>query len=86
MFLVALPFFIGRLISYSFWVTTASAIGHRMDMDSLESASYVGVYFILSQLLLVPTIYLFTRIDWRAALQEKRLRRFKAIQSHEEAA
>src|SRR6516162_8393246 len=75
--LVALPFFIGRLISYSFWVTTASVIGHRMEMDSFESASYVGVYFILSQLLLVPTIYLFTRIDWRAALEEKRLRWFE---------
>jgi hypothetical protein len=80
--LLALPFFIGRLVSYSFWVTTASAIGHRMDMDSFESASYVGVYFILSQLLLVPTIYLFTRIDWRAALEERRLRWFKAIGHH----
>ena len=75
--LLALPFFIGRLVSYRFWVTTASAIGHRMEMDSFESASYVGVYFILSQLLLVPTIYLFTRIDWRAALEEKRLRWFE---------
>jgi hypothetical protein len=46
----------------------------------------VGVYFILSQLLLVPTIYLFTRIDWRAASEEGRLRWFKAIGHHEEAA
>jgi hypothetical protein len=84
---VTAPFFIGRLASYSFWLTTASAIGHRMmDMDSFESASYVGVYFILSQLLLVPSIYLFTRIDWRAALEERRLRWFKAIGHHNEAA
>ena len=75
-------FFIGRLVGYSFWVTTASAIRHRMGTDSFESASYVGVYFILSQLLLVPTIYLFTRIDWRAALEERRLRWFKAIGHH----
>ena len=81
---VALPFFIGRLVSYSFWVTTASAIGHRMDMDSFESASYVGVYFVLSQLLLVPAMYLFTRIDWRAALEERRLRWFKVIRHHKE--
>jgi hypothetical protein len=83
--LVALPFFIGRLVSYSFWVTTASSIGHRMEMDSFESASYVGVYFILSQFLLVPTIYLFARIDWRVALEERRLRWFKVIGHHKEA-
>jgi hypothetical protein len=56
-----------------------------MEMDSFESASYVGVYFILSQLLLVPTIYLFTRIDWRAAFEERRLRWFKVIGDHKEA-
>jgi hypothetical protein len=75
---IVVPFFIGRVASYSFWVTTASIVGQRMEMDSTESASYVGLYFILSQLLLVPAIYIFTRIDWRAALEERRLRWFKA--------
>jgi hypothetical protein len=70
---VAFPFFIGRLASYSFWVTTASAVGDQLDMDSLESASYVGAYFIVSQLLLVPAIYAFTHVDWHAAF-EGRLR------------
>ena len=75
--LVALPFFVGRLASYSFWVTTASALGDRLDLDSFESASYVGRYFIASQVLLVPAIYIFTQIDWRAAFEEKRLRWFR---------
>jgi hypothetical protein len=72
--LVALPFFVGRLASYSFWVLTATTIGDRLNMDSMESASYVGLYFIISQLLLVPVVYLFTRIDWRAAIEKRRLR------------
>ncbi len=76
--LVAIPFFFGRLASYAFWVTTASTIGNRLDVDSIESASYVGVYFIISQLLLVPAIYVFARIDWRAAFDEHRLRWLKS--------
>lgn len=76
--LVALPFFIGRLASYSFWVFTATAVGNRLNMDSIESASYVGLYFIVSQLLVVPVIYLFTRIDWRAAFEKRRLQWFRA--------
>lgn len=75
--LVVFPFFIGRLASYSFWVLTATAVGDRLDMDSMESASYVGLYFIISQLFLVPVIYLFTRIDWRAAFEKRRLQWFK---------
>jgi hypothetical protein len=76
--LVALPFFIGRLASYSFWVLTATAVGDRLNMDSMESASYVGLYFIVSQLLVVPVIYLFTRIDWRAVFEKRRLQWFRA--------
>lgn len=64
---VALPFFFGRLASYSFWVSTASTVAGQLDMDSIESASYVGLYFAASQLLLVPAMYGFTRIDWREA-------------------
>lgn len=71
---VAVPFFIGRLVSYSFWVATASAVGDRLNLDSFESASYVGIYFVVSQILLVPIIYAFARIDWRAAFEQRRLR------------
>jgi hypothetical protein len=72
--LVALPFFIGRFVSYAFWVTMASAIGDRLELDSAESALCVGIYFVASQLLLIPVIYTFTRIDWRAAFKERTLR------------
>jgi len=76
--LVAVPFFIGRLASYSFWVLTASAVGERLNIGSLESTFYAGLYFIISQLLLVPVIYLFTRIDWRAVFEKRRLQWFRA--------
>jgi hypothetical protein len=63
---LALPFFIGRLVSYAFWIKTASAIGYRLKLDWFESAPYFVAYFVVSQLLLIPIIYSFTRVDWHA--------------------
>ncbi len=74
---LAVPFFVGRLASYAFWVTTVSAVGDRLELDWIESAPYFTVYFILSQLLLVPAIYGFVRFDWRAALSEEKWRWFR---------
>jgi len=74
---LAMPFFVGRLVSYSFWVMTVSVVADRLDLDWFESAPYFGVYFILSQLLLVPVIYGFTRIDWHAAFSERKCKWFR---------
>ena len=72
--LLALPFFIGRLLSYAFWLKTASTLGDRLDLDWFDSGYYFVGYFLLSQLLLVPVIYGFTRIDWHALFVERRFR------------
>lgn len=71
---LALPFFVGRFVSYSFWLKTASTVSDRLDLDWFESAHYFIGYFLISQLLLVPFIYGFTRIDWHAAFAEKRFK------------
>ncbi len=72
--LLAAPFFVGRLVSYAFWTRTASTIGDWLDWDWFDSAPYFVAYFLLSQVLLVPVIYAFTRLDWRAFFAEKRLK------------
>jgi len=69
--LLALPFFIGRLVSYAFWTRTASTVGEWLDWDWFESAPYFLAYFLLSQVLLIPVIYGFTRLDWQALFAEK---------------
>jgi len=51
---VAFPFFVGRLVSYSFWVKTAAVVSDQLDLDWFESAQYFVAYFLISQLLLVP--------------------------------
>jgi membrane protein YqaA with SNARE-associated domain len=71
---LAAPFFIGRLVSYAFWTRTASTLGDWLDWDWFESAPYFVAYFLLSQLLLIPVIYGFTRLDWQALFTEKRFK------------
>ena len=71
---LALPFFVGRFLSYGFWLKTASTVGDRLDLDWVKSAHYFVGYFLVSQLLLFPVIYAFTRIDWHAAFTEMRFK------------
>lgn len=70
--LVILPFFIGRFLSYAFWAASAAMVGKRLDLDWFESTPYFVAYFLLSQLMLVPAIYVFARLDWRLLLTERR--------------
>lgn len=72
--LVAIPFLIGRAISYSLWGFTSHAVARRLFPESREALSYFSVYFVLSQVLLLFLVYAFTRIDWRALFDERRLR------------
>ena len=73
---LSLPFLIGRLASYAFWIRTASTVGDWLDVDVdwFESAPYFVAYYLISQLLLFPVIYAFTRIDWHALFAERRLK------------
>jgi hypothetical protein len=72
--IIALPFFLGRSVSYAFWGLSSSAISSRISMESSKTLPYLSAYFIVSQLLLLYLIYLFTRVDWRALFAEKKFR------------
>lgn len=71
---LAVPFFLGRLVSYGFWASTASSVGDWLDWDWSQSTPYFVAYFVLSQLMLVPVIYGFTRLDWETAFTARKLR------------
>jgi membrane protein DedA with SNARE-associated domain len=68
---MAVPFFLGRLVSYSFWVFAATEVSHRLAIEATEAQSYLGVYFVVTQLLLLGAVYGFTRVDWRRVLARK---------------
>jgi membrane protein DedA with SNARE-associated domain len=71
---LAIPFFLGRSVSYSFWGLTASAVARRITLESTDALSYLSVYFVASQLVLLALIYIFTRVDWRSLLTERKFR------------
>jgi hypothetical protein len=71
---IALPFFLGRAASYSFWIVTASEISHRFAVESLQPRRFFGAYFVVVQVLSLLVVYAFTRIDWRRLIAERRLR------------
>jgi len=71
---IAAPFFIGRSISYSFWGLTALSVARRITLESTGALSYFSIYFVVTQILLLSLIYVFTRVDWRALLGERKFR------------
>ena len=68
---LALPFFLGRLIGYNFWAHLGSAAAHKLAIEAPHS--YMSAYFIAVQVVCLALVYLFTRIDWRRLLQERKL-------------
>lgn len=74
MALVSLPFFVGRLVSYSFFIGTANAASRKIDPETIDWGSSGMLYFLASQAFLIPTLWLFTRFDWGALFNERKLR------------
>jgi hypothetical protein len=69
---VALPFFLGRLIGYNFWAHLGSAAARKLAIEAPQT--YMSAYFILVQVACLILIYVFMRVDWWALLQERKLR------------
>ncbi|HTS52040.1 MAG TPA: hypothetical protein VMH26_02100 [Burkholderiales bacterium] len=74
LWLVAVPFFIGRCVSYSLFVFTASEISQRLALEATEAQPYFGIYFAISQLLLLGVVVLLARVDWRYLVASRRFR------------
>lgn len=71
LWLLALPFFIGRVVSYAVAFVGGSFLASQFDAG-LSTAS--SVYFFVSQLALLGVVYAFTKINWRHALSLRWLR------------
>ena len=72
--LVAIPFFLGRFVSYSFFVFAAAEVSQRLALNGADAKHYFGLYFVATQVLFLGVLYVFTRIDWKHAVKTKRLR------------
>jgi len=60
---LVVPFFIGRLLSYSFWVYIGYEVGSAF--QNSDFSSEYSVYFIATQLLTIAAVYGFTKVDWK---------------------
>lgn len=72
--LIAVPFLIGRVVSYAFWAFTASKVAQMLSYESVTAKSFFSYYFIASQLFGLIAIYVFTKIDWSSLLNQKKFR------------
>jgi hypothetical protein len=71
--LVAVPFFIGRTLSYSFWGFTSSAVARMISAEYTDILPYLSVYFVVSQIALLGLVWIFTKIDWPALFERGKL-------------
>lgn len=72
--MITIPFFLGRWVSYSFWTFTAASVARKITLDDTRAFSYLSVYFIATQILLLSMVYVFTRVDWGYLAREKKFR------------
>jgi membrane protein DedA with SNARE-associated domain len=75
--LIAVPFFIGRLVTYTGWVFMGQEAYKSLDIHSGFFGGYLSAYFILTQIGFLLLIYPFTKVDWRSILIEKKFRWLK---------
>jgi membrane protein YqaA with SNARE-associated domain len=75
--LIALPFFVGRLVSYLFWGLAAEGLVRGLGLEADGGRSFFGAYFVVGQTFTLFLVYVFTRIDWKVLFAEKRLRWMK---------
>jgi hypothetical protein len=69
---IAIPFFVGRSASYVFWFSSAAVVSGRLNLDGGEALGYFSTYFVITQTAFLVAIYVFTRIDWKALLYERK--------------
>ncbi|MGH9764923.1 MAG: hypothetical protein ACREDR_22670, partial [Blastocatellia bacterium] len=71
---VAVPFFSGRLVSYTVWSLTASTVARQIAAEKIRNRSFFSVYFIISQVFTLFVIWLFARVDWKVLFDERKVK------------
>ena len=67
--LIAASFFIGRLVSYSFWITASHQLSNRL--DTIFTGAFSNLNTLISALVSMGIVIIIGRIDWRTLLKFK---------------
>lgn len=73
LWVLAVPFFLGRLVSYSLWVFLGKQAALHVAGNG-HFTEYLGGYFVVTQVLVLLSLYAFVKLDWAALLVERKLR------------
>jgi hypothetical protein len=71
---VAAASFLGRFLTYSFWVVMATEVAHMAVIDVGSIMAYFGGYFVVSQAFMLALAFLFAKLDWKAWFASKTIR------------
>ena len=74
---LVIPFMIGRAVSYSFWIYASAEISKTIVIKSSQLYSFSSIYFVVTQLLIIFGLYLFTKIHWKDLIENKKLKLIK---------
>ena len=67
--LIASSFFIGRLISYSFWITASHQLSNRL--DTIFTGTFSNLNTFISALISMGIVVIIGRINWKNLLKSK---------------
>ncbi|MBM4138202.1 MAG: hypothetical protein FJ244_01780 [Nitrospira sp.] len=77
---VAAASFIGRFLTYSVWVIMAMEVAQKVVVDEGSVFAYLGGYFVVTQVLMLALVGLFTKLDWRAWFATKTVQLMNRIE------
>lgn len=79
MFRIAVPFFLGRFVSYVVWAKCGALLSRKFDLDKGATIGYFSIYFIAAQILLIGLVYIFTKMDWNALIRDGKWRWLRKV-------
>ncbi|MPV65182.1 hypothetical protein [Burkholderia sp. BE17] len=71
--IIAAAFFIGRTMTYAIWALLGRFASTRLDVESQLEGTYLGGYFVVTQLVLLGLVFALMKLNWRALVNERRL-------------
>ena len=69
-----IPFMIGRIFTYTFWVYTATEVSKYLAAKSIGNLGFLSTSFIILEIAIFMLIYLFVKIDWEYFVLTKKFR------------